>query len=270
MPTAFPDETGLVPRQDALLRLVGERGFGTVESLARHFGVSTQTIRRDIIALTERGLLQRFHGGAGPAGAVRLGHAEKAGRQRDAKARIALALLREIPHGASVFLDVGTTAEAIAAELATRGDVRIFTNNMLAALRLTRPGAPQLRVIGGTVRGSDGSLVGGEAVRALAGLSLDVAVIACSGFDASGAPSDFDGEKIALKRAAIAASRRAVLVADSSKFHRQALERIAPAGAFAALVTDAPPGSGLLAALRSAGVALRCGEDAAPAEATPG
>lgn len=261
MPTHSTGETGLAPRQDALLRLVGEQGFGTVEGLARHFGVSTQTIRRDIIALTERGLLQRFHGGAGPAGAVRLGHAEKAVRQRDAKARIAALALEEIPRGAAIFLDVGTTAEAVAAELAARGDVRVFTNNMLAALRLARPGAPPLRVLGGTVRGSDGSLVGGEAVRALAGLCLDVAVIACSGFDASGAPSDFDGEKIALKRAAIAAARRAVLVADSSKFGRQALERIAPAGAFSVLVTDAPPGGGLLAALRSAGVALRCGED---------
>jgi DeoR family glycerol-3-phosphate regulon repressor len=250
----------LAPRQAALLRLVGEQGFGTVEGLARRFGVSTQTIRRDIIALTARGLLQRFHGGAGPAGAVRLGHAEKAERHRDAKQRIGAAVAAEIGAGAAVFLDVGTTAEAVASALAGRGDLRVFTNNMQAALRLAGPEDPPVRVLGGTLRGADGSLVGGEAVLALTGLSLDVAVIACSGFDAAGAPSDFDVEKIAMKRAAIAAARRVLLVADASKFGRVALERIAPPRAFAALVSDARPEGELAAALRAEGVALLLAE----------
>ncbi len=251
------DDAGLAPRQAALLQLVGEQGFGTVEGLARHFGVSTQTVRRDIIALTARGLLQRFHGGAGPADAVRLGHAEKSGRHREAKMRIGVATAAEIAKGSAVFLDVGTTAEAVAAALATRTDLRIFTNNMQAALRLTGPEAPPVRVLGGVLRGADGSLVGGEAVLALSGLNLDVAVIACSGFDATGAPSDFDPEKIALKRAAVMTARRSVLVVDASKFTRTALERIAPTRAFAMLVTDAAPAGPLARALHAAGVSLR-------------
>jgi DeoR family glycerol-3-phosphate regulon repressor len=253
----------LAPRQDALLRLVGERGFGTVENLARHFGVSTQTIRRDIIALTAMGLLQRFHGGAGPAGAVRLGHAEKLGRQPDAKARIGTTVVREVPLGASVFLDVGTTIEAIAAALAERRDLRVFTNNMVAALRLAGADGPQVRILGGVLRGSDGSLVGGETVRELGGIAPDIALIACSGFDARGAPTDFDGEKIAVKRAAIAAARRSLLVADSTKFSRHALERIAPIDAFAALVTDTPPDGALLARLRQADVPVIAASTAA-------
>jgi DeoR family glycerol-3-phosphate regulon repressor len=246
----------LSPRKAALLRLVGEQGFGTVEGLARQFGVSTQTIRRDIIALTERGLLQRFHGGAGPAGAVRLAHAGKRDRQRDAKARIAALAAREIPLGAAVFLDVGTTVEALAAALAARRDLKVFTTNMLAALRLAGPDGPEVRVLGGTVRGTDGSLVGGETVRALAGLALDVAVIACSGFDAHGAPTDFDGEKIGVKRAAIAGAARALLVADATKFGRAALERIAPLARFAALITDRPPEGPFLSRLQGAGVRI--------------
>jgi DeoR family glycerol-3-phosphate regulon repressor len=258
-PVQTPD---LIPRQDALLRLVGERGFGTVENLASHFGVSTQTIRRDIIALTKRGLLQRFHGGAGLAGAVRLGHAEKVGQHRDAKARIGALVLREIPKGAAIFLDVGTTAEAVAAALATRPDLRVFTNNMIAALRLASVEGPRVRILGGVLRGSDGSLVGGETVRELGGIALDLAVIACSGFDARGAPTDFDGEKIAVKRAAIAAARRSLLVADSSKFGREALERIAPLAAFAALVTDTAPTGAFLGWARDAGVVVNAGSTA--------
>lgn len=259
-PAPTPD---LVPRQEALLRLVGERGFGTVENLARHFGVSTQTIRRDIIALTDRGLLQRFHGGAGPAGAVRLGHAEKVARQRDAKAQIAALVLREIPPGAAIFLDVGTTADAVAAALAGRQDLSIFTNNIVAALQLAGAAGPRVRILGGVLRGSDGSLVGGETVRELGRFALDLAVIACSGFDARGAPMDFDGEKIAVKRAAIAAARRSLLIADASKFGRQALERIAPLDAFAALVADMPPEGALLAQFGHLDVAIIAGSIAA-------
>ncbi len=260
----------LSPRKAALLRLVGAQGFGTVEGLARHFGVSTQTIRRDIIALTARGLLQRFHGGAGPAGAVRLGHAEKLVRQPDAKARIAALVAREIPMGATLFLDVGTTVEAVAGALAVRRDVRIFTTSMVAALRLARPDGPEVRVLGGTLRGSDGSLVGGETVRALAGIALDVAVIACSGFDAHGSPSDFDGEKIAVKRAAMAAAARSFLVADSTKFGRAALERIAPLARFAALVTDARPDGDLLRRLRETGILLLHDQADDPSQDRPG
>jgi DeoR family glycerol-3-phosphate regulon repressor len=261
----------LAPRQATLLRLVGEQGFGTVDDLARHFGVSTQTIRRDIIALTARGLLQRFHGGAGPAGAVRLGHAEKLVRQSAAKARIGATAAAHIPAGASVFLDVGTSAEAVAAAIRWRGDLRVFTNNLQAALLLAEPGAPAVRVLGGALHGADGSLVGGEAVRALGGLSLDFAVIACSGFDAVVAPCDFDVEKIALKRTALAVARQAVLLADASKFGRGAQERIAPLHAFAALVTDAAPPAAITEALRNARVALLQAEAAAatfPGEGT--
>ncbi|WP_372618882.1 DeoR/GlpR family DNA-binding transcription regulator [Falsiroseomonas sp.] len=262
-PEAVPGpDPALAPRQAALLRLVGEQGFGTVEGLARRFGVSTQTVRRDIIALTARGLLQRFHGGAGPAGAVRLGHAEKAERQREAKARIGAAAAARIPPGASLFLDVGTTAEALAVALAARSDLRVFTNNMQAALRLAGPDGPAVRVLGGTLRGADGSLVGGEAVRTLGGLALDIAVIACSGFDGTGAPCDFDAEKIALKRAAIAAARQAMLLADSSKFGRAALERIASLHAFAVLVTDDAPRGALAEALPPTSLAIARSTDA--------
>jgi DeoR/GlpR family transcriptional regulator of sugar metabolism len=97
-------------------------------------------------------------------------------------------------------------------------------------------------------RGRDGSVAGAETVLALAALSFDIAVVGCSGFDASGAPTDFDAEKIAVKRTAIAAARRVLLVADSGKFGRAAIERIAPPEAFEALVTDAAPPAALAAA----------------------
>ena len=121
-------------RQAALLALVRSRGYATVEWLAEHFAVSAQTVRRDIIRLDERGMLQRFHGGAGAAGAsvVRLGYAEKQELAVDAKLAIGVAAARLVPNGASVFVDVGTTAEAVARALAGHTSLRVFTNSLAA------------------------------------------------------------------------------------------------------------------------------------------
>ena len=107
-----PAVTALSDRQWDVLRTVEERGFVTIEGLAEEFQVSAQTIRRDIIALDAAGYLQRFHGGAGIGrqdAAVRLGHRYKQDVALDAKQRIAEQVVKRIPDGASLFLDVGTT-----------------------------------------------------------------------------------------------------------------------------------------------------------------
>lgn len=245
------------PRQQAILRLVAEQGFATIEALARRFGISAQTARRDIIQLSQAGLLQRFHGGAGPVGAVRLGYAEKRERQPEAKSRIGAALAALLPPRQSLFLDVGTTVEAAAVALAGRGGDRIFTNSMVAALAFARTEHPAVHVLPGRLGGGDGSLVGGETASAVANLALDVAVIACSGFDAAGAPMDFDPEKVAIKRAAMAAARMTILLCHAEKFSRGALIRIAPAQSFRTLLCDSPPPEPLRQALEEAGVEVR-------------
>lgn len=263
------DETlALNHRQEALLRLVRDRGFAPVELLAGQLGVSAQTIRRDVARLTELRLLQRFHGGAGlPEGeTVRLGWHDKHGLASEAKQRIGTAALAEVPRGAAVFLDVGTTVEAAAQALARRGGpLRVVTTSLRSALLLAGTEGIEVQLPGGLLRGADGSLAGGMALQALAPLRVDVALLGCSGFDATdGAPMDWDPEKVVIKRAVLAACRRGVLLADAGKHGRTALIRVAPAAALATLVTDAAPPPALAAALAEARVAVRL-----PAQSSP-
>lgn len=236
-----PDE--LTSRQQEILRLVQEHGFATIETLARHFDVSAQTVRRDIIRLDEAGILQRFHGGAGVTGATsRLGYAQKQAEAPDAKARIAGAVAAMVPNGSSLFLDVGTTAEAVARALSDHRRMHVVTNSLSAASILAEGGIGDVIVTGGLVRGPDGSLVGEQAQEMLSRFRLDVAVIACSGFDEEdGAPMDFDVLKIAAKQTMAARARRVVVVADAAKFTRAAVGRIMPLDAVGTVVTDAPP-----------------------------
>jgi len=251
---------GLTERQRCILDQVQLQGFATIEALAQRLEVSAQTVRRDIIQLDAAGLLQRFHGGAGlPGPVVRLGHARKETVQADAKSRIAAAVAARIPEGSAVFLDVGTTLEAVARAISRQPGLRIFTNSLLCGAAFD-PRATEVFVTGGILRGADGSLVGEAVAGAIARFRFDLAVIGCSGFEADGSAMDFDLQKVAVKQAAIAHSRRALLVADRTKFSHPAIVRIAPAAAFAALVSDAAPPPGLRAALEAAGVELLVAE----------
>lgn len=249
-----PPAGPLTGRQSAIISMVAEQGFATIDALTRRFGVSAQSIRRDIIRLDAQGLVQRFHGGAGVRGnVVRLGYADKRERAAAAKARIGEAAAALVPAGASVFLDVGTTVEAAARALAGRQGLRLFAVSLQAALLLAGRGHGVV-LPPGEVRTPDGALTGGGTVAAIARHRFDVAVIGLSGFDEDGAPMDFDHEKVAVKQAAIARAGMVIAVADASKFGRGALVRIEPAARFHHLVGDAPPPPRLRRQLAAAGV----------------
>lgn len=238
-----PPDGALTARQADILRLVGEHGYATLETLAQRFGVSVQSIRRDVIHLDKQSLLQRFHGGAGPMGSsVRLGYAEKTMRATAAKERIGRAAAALVPEGAAIFLDVGTTAEAVARALRERAIAsHVFTNSLAVAMLLAGEPSIQLHVFGGSSRGSDGSLVGARTLAGIEAIHFDLAFIGFSGFGADGVVLDYDLEKIAVKQAAMRRSVQSILVGDQSKFQRRAIATVGAPEDFSQLVTDAPP-----------------------------
>lgn len=231
----------LSERQTAILDQVAANGYVTIDNLATRFGVSAQTVRREIIHLAQMGRVQRFHGGAGPVGdaeAARLDYGAKREISRPEKRIVGRKAAAIIPDGATVYLDVGTTSEACARELARRPGFTVFTNSMPAAMMFD-PAAHQVHVLGGRMAGRDGSLVGETVVLRLGDMHLDYAVIACSAVDDAGRVMDFDMAKIAIKRAAMAVARQSLLVATTSKFGRSALATIAPIDRFTACITEA-------------------------------
>lgn len=239
----MPQSSELTARQKEILQTVGETGYATLETLSQRFDVSVQSIRRDIIHLDKMRLLQRFHGGAGPMDStVRLGYAEKTLRATAAKERIGVAAAGLVPEGSVVFLDVGTTVEAVAAALKAR-DIRLhaFTNSLACAMLLAAEPKIQLHVFGGSLRGADGSLVGATTLAGIDVIHFDYAFIGFSGFAADGSALDYDLEKIAVKQAAMRRCETAVLVGDQSKFHSKAVATIGRAEEFAHLVCDAAP-----------------------------
>ncbi len=245
-------------RQTRIVEIIHLRGFATIEQLSAMFGVSAQTVRRDVIRLDAAGLLQRFHGGAGiPGDTVRLSYRYKQEVAVGSKARIGRAAADLLPDGASIYLDVGTTVEAVATALVGRQLGVVYTNSMAAASILAKNREVEVYVTGGLVRGTDGSLVGDAAAKALAPIAVDLAVVGCSGFAPDGSPMDFDPQKVAIKQSALGSARSAIVVADSSKFDRTAVMRIAPPSGFQFLVTDRRPHEPLDRRLQEGGVDVR-------------
>jgi DeoR family transcriptional regulator, glycerol-3-phosphate regulon repressor len=233
------DDAGLNERQALIVERVQHQGFVTIDALARDLSVSAQTVRREIIRLDELGVVQRFHGGAGRAGSgERLSYEVKQTREAEAKRRIGVAMAAMVRAGQSVFLDVGTTAEATAAALLDCAALTVITASAANARILAANPRIEVILTGGRMVGPDLSMAGPIALRTVSSYRFDWAIIACSGIDAGGMVLDFDAEKIAVKQCAMEKAGTKALIADSGKFARSALLEVADIGAFDFVVTN--------------------------------
>lgn len=220
----------------------------TVEKLAEHFGVTHQTVRRDLTELAEAGRLDRVHGGAVlPSGTTNIGYEERRALNAEAKHAIAEACALAIPESISVFLNIGTSTEAVARELLRHRDLMVATNNMNVANILA--GNPQCQVIvtGGVLRRSDGGLVGNLTTQTIQQFKFDLAVIGCSAVDQDGDVLDFDVHEVFVSQTIIQRARKTFLVVDHSKFRRSAPARITSLAEVDTVFTDVPLSSTLVA-----------------------
>lgn len=242
-------------RHEQILEIVRRQVYADVDSLASRFSVTQQTIRRDINDLAARGLVRRYHGGAGlPSTAENIDYATRQVLNRGGKESIADLVADQIPDCASLFLNLGTTTEAVARRLAHRRDLRVITNNLNVACILG--GNPNIEVIvaGGIVRARDLGITGEATMAFVRQFKVDFGVIGISAVELDGTLRDFDMHEIQISRVIIEQSRQVLLVADHTKFERHALVRLGHISEIDALFTDAPPPEELARVLDDGGV----------------
>ncbi len=217
-------------------------GKVTATALAKDLGVAVQTIRRDLRQLCAAGSLERVHGGAVlPSGVRNIGYGDRRASNREAKNRIARRAAELIPDHASLFLNIGTTTEAVAHALHNHRNLMVVTNNLNIANILADNPTCEVVVAGGSLRRSDGGLVGDLAALAIDRFKVDFAVIGASAIDLSGDLLDFDPEEVRVSQQVIKAARNTILVADSTKFARKAPVKIASLAQVDQFVTDRIP-----------------------------
>lgn len=228
-------------RQMDIAALAKAAGRVGVDDLAQRFGVSVQTIRRDLALLADQGLVARVHGGAAlPGGVAHLGYEARRLLNQQAKARIGQLCAAHIPDNASLILNIGTTTEAVARALLGHRNLTVITNNMNIANILIQNESCEVIVAGGAVRRSDGALIGDLTSELMTNFKVDLAVIGCSGLDQDGDILDFDLAEVRVSRTILRQARARWLVADLSKLGRSAPIRVASLSEMDAVVTESP------------------------------
>lgn len=232
----------LSQRQHEILALIRKNGSVAVDSLSDSFNVTTQTIRRDLNELCNRGLAARIHGGAREAHSTsNVAYDKRRLMQRPAKEAIAALTATLIPDNCSVMMNIGTTTEQVAHNLSAHSGLVVISNNLNIINALINSPDKELILAGGAVRQSDGAIVGHDAVEFISRYKADFAIIGTSAMDEDGSILDYDAREVSVARAILQNTRTKILVADSLKFDHSASVRICGIADLDYLVTDRRP-----------------------------
>jgi len=213
-------------RPHQILDRVRRSGELSIDALADEFEVTPQTIRRLVNQLCEEGLLRRVHGGVKAIPLTQnLEYESRQVLNLEAKRRIARTVARFIPDGSSLFMGLGTTPECVASALAGHRDLRVFTNSLNVASVLARHPDVDITIAGGALRRRDRDIIGDGAVAFFGRYKADFAVFGVGGLDEEGMLLDFEEGEVDARKAMVECCRTSILVADVSKFGRNATVR---------------------------------------------
>lgn len=220
-----------------------DSGTRSVEDLVALTGASAITVRRDLAELSDQGAVLRVRGGAAPVPSrgARYPFELRQAEHAPTKQALAQAAASLVDPGDAVLIDNGTTALAVARELAGRGITALALSLHAAAALASRPGN-QVVVPGGPISHDDLSFAAAGAERAVREMRFDWAFIgSCAARPDTGLTVAHWGEA-QVKRAVLASTRRAVLVATGDKFARTAAHRFGDLADLDTVVTtsDAP------------------------------
>lgn len=244
-------------RHQEIVNIVKHQGFAMIEDLAERLDVTAQTVRRDIAQLCDQGVLSRFHGGAGFSSSVsNLPYEARRGSLAREKQLIGAAVAAEIKDDSSVFIDIGTTAEAVAMELMQRRGLRIVTNNLNVVRILAAKEDFHIVVVGGTVRHRDLAVAGEACAQFIERFKLDYSILGVAAISEEGSLLDFTLDEMRLTQAIIGCARQVFVVADNTKFGRHAVAQVAHLSQVSALFTDKAPAGPLGETIEQLGVRL--------------
>jgi DeoR family glycerol-3-phosphate regulon repressor len=243
------------PQIEAIIRREGEV---SVEMLAARFDVSSETIRRDLGALAELGRVQKVHGGARRPHLIREpSHDERATTAADAKAAIGRRLAEVVEPGETLFIDTGSTTLATAGALATIPNLTIITNSCRLAERLARTGSDAtIHLLGGRYGVDNAQTTGVAVIEQLQAFRADRAVLTVSALDPDFGAMDASLDEAQIARAMIRSARTVTVLADASKFGRQAAFAVCASEDIDLIISDGHLDTAHKAALKAKGVDL--------------
>ncbi|TCL72903.1 DeoR/GlpR family DNA-binding transcription regulator [Rhizobium sp. BK251] len=243
----------LKERQSVISDRLLTSGRVLAAELAEEFGVSEDTIRRDLREMAAAGLCERVYGGALPVSSARGNLKQRMAVAPDRKAVLARAAITQIAPGSTVFFDAGSTNLAVAAALPDDIALTAVTNApMIAAALLDRPEI-EVILIGGRIDRQASAAVGSRAMRDMELLSPDLCILGACGVDLDAGVTTFGFEDAEFKRLAASRSRRILIAATAEKFGTAAPYAVVPAERCDILIVESQSDEPLLEAYRKRG-----------------
>ncbi len=240
-------------RRSWISQRLQESGVVRTQDLSDELRVSVETIRRDLAALERDGVLERVHGGAASLD-QRLSEEpsfiDRSKLGESAKSRIGVAAAAMVKSGATLFIDIGTTALSVARALPATYRGIVATNSLPAAAELSTRPHVEVLVSGGRVRGGgDLAMAGQHSINLFEGLRADVAFLGSGGVHAASGLTDFYLDEVEVRRVMMRNSAQSWVLADSTKFNRIAPYHVADWPALSGLITDQEPPSAVRSAV---------------------
>lgn len=226
-------------RQRQILQFINSNGIASINFLAEQMKVSHMTIRRDIQKLEREGKVSSVAGGVQSLERLtrELTYKDKSLLFHEQKGHIGMAAAKLVPPNTSIYLDAGTTTLEIAYNIVQRNDILVVTNDFMIATFLSNSAQCELIHIGGKVCKENLSTVGTLAAEFFKNISIDIAFISTSSWNLKGLTTPNEN-KIPVKRAIMEASKKNVLVTDSSKYGKFATFFISPLTVFNTILCD--------------------------------
>ncbi|MFW5859243.1 MAG: DeoR/GlpR family DNA-binding transcription regulator [Planctomycetota bacterium] len=235
-------------RQQSLTAMLESEGRVVVSHVARTWGVSEMTVRRDLRSLEQRGVVARIHGGAVAGGGLRWN--SRAQRNRREKTAAAAKLVAFLPPRGCIYLDGSTTVVHLVDELARRGGYTVATNNIDTFQRLTAHAGLESVLVGGALsRGTD-NFVGPLARRCLDGIAFTAGFFSAYALHNRFGCSEPAIEDAEVKQLVGERCERIHLAVNHHKLGQQAAGTWDFAAERAVLATDLDPGADALGPYR--------------------
>jgi DeoR family glycerol-3-phosphate regulon repressor len=241
-----------VRRHNDIVQRLRAAGSVSVGDLAQTFGVSHETIRRDLKLLADQGYLDVVHGGAARRGMMEPSISQREGENIDGKVAIARTAAAMIEEASSVLIDSGTTTEQLAYELVGRPGLTVFTNSLNHALTLCRVPGNRVFMLGGEIDNNDEAAFGTGPAAGIETVRADLAFIGVGGFAEDGGMTDYS-VVAAETRGKMMFAGRSYLLADHTKFARRTPFRVPNMNHCKGVIVDRMPDRPLAAAWEKLG-----------------
>lgn len=252
-----------VERRNLILEKLQEEKKVVVSELSALFGVSEETIRRDLDKLDKEGLATKSYGGAilNENSGIDMPFNIRKKRNMRGKQLIARLVEELVADGEHIILDPSTTAVAIVKALKNRKRLTVITNSIEVLVELSDVSGWDVISTGGTLRENYLALVGPRAVEGISCFNADKVILSCKGLDLEKGITDANEMFSQVKQAMLRSAKQRILAVDHTKFNNVAFSHICELTSIDMVVTDKKPSAEWMAYFAEKGIACIYGED---------